>query len=36
MDIHICGTDGQGRNGCGAKWFTLEMPEGDLEISFRP
>ncbi|MCX5917213.1 MAG: hypothetical protein NTX30_11130 [Deltaproteobacteria bacterium] len=23
----ICGTDAEGSNGCGAKWFTLEMLE---------
>jgi len=24
----ICGTDERGSNGCGTKWFTLELPEG--------
>jgi hypothetical protein len=23
----ICGTDAEGSGGCGAKWFTLEIPE---------
>jgi hypothetical protein len=23
----ICGTDGRGSNGCGTKWFTLEILE---------
>ncbi len=23
----ICGTDAEGSNGCGAKWFTLEILE---------
>jgi hypothetical protein len=26
----ICGTDAEGSNGCGTKWFTLEIPEGQL------
>jgi hypothetical protein len=26
----ICGTDAEGSNGCGTKWFTLELPEDQL------
>lgn len=26
----ICGTDAQGSNGCGTKWFTLEIEENSL------
>ena len=26
----ICGTEEKGSNGCGTKWYTLEMPEDDL------
>jgi len=26
----IYGTDAEGVNGCGTKWFTLELPEDQL------
>jgi len=26
----ICGTDAQGSNGCGTKWFTLEILEDQV------
>jgi len=26
----ICGTDAEGSNGCGTKWFTLEIPEDEV------
>jgi len=26
----ICGTDAEGSNGCGAKWFTLEILEDQV------
>jgi len=26
----ICGTDAEGSNGCGTKWFTLEILEDQL------
>ena len=26
----ICGTDAQGAGGCRHRWFTLEIPENDL------
>jgi len=26
----ICGTDAEGSNGCGTKWFTLEMQEDQV------
>ena len=29
----VCGTDAQGSNGCGTKWFTLEIPEDPLLTS---
>jgi hypothetical protein len=27
----ICGTDAKGSNGCGMKWFTLEIPEDQVQ-----
>ena len=27
----ICGTDDQGTGGCGTRWYTLELPEEDLQ-----
>ena len=29
----ICGTDAEGSNGCGTKWFTLEIPK---DLVLRP
>jgi hypothetical protein len=26
----ICGTDALGSNGCGTRWFTLEIPEEEI------
>ena len=30
----ICGIDDQGTSGCGTRWFTLELPEDDLQGLF--
>ena len=28
----ICGTDAEGSNACGTKWFTLELPEANIAL----